>query len=90
MLRVTEEALDLLEQMRDANNAEENEGVLIFAGPQGELGMALSVPGEFDQVVERNGRVVVIVASNLAEILEGLTLDVEEGPEGTELHFHRA
>lgn len=90
MLRVTEQALDLLEEVRDANDAAENEGVLIFAGPQGELGMALSVPGEFDQVVERNGRVVVIVAADLQEALDGMTLDIGEGQDGAELHFHRA
>ena len=85
MLYVTDRALDALGRLREANEAAEGEAILLYLEEDGSLGLALAELEEGDNVIERDGEVLVIVADDLAEALDGLTLHVEEV--GDEVEF---
>ena len=51
------------------------------------LGLALDAPAEGDQVVEHEGRSVLIVEPEIAHALEGRTLDAVETADGTHLQL---
>jgi len=52
-------------------------------GPR--LGLTLDAPRDGDELVEHDGRLVLILGTSAAALLEDLTLDVIDTPEGTRL-----
>lgn len=50
-----------------------------------QLGLALDAPREGDEVLEHEGHSVLIVEQSVSDLLQGLTLDVVETPEGNRL-----
>ena len=87
MLYVTEQALAALAAMREDLEASAGESILLYLEEDGNLGLALAEIEEGDRVIERDGRVVVIVAEDLAEALDGMTLDVAFNEAGDEIEF---
>jgi Fe-S cluster assembly iron-binding protein IscA len=85
MLYVTDQALAALSAVREDSEANEGESVLLYLEEDGSLGLALAEIEEGDNVIEQDGKVVVIVAEDLAEALDGMTLDVIV--DGDELEF---
>lgn len=49
------------------------------------LGLTLDAPGESDEVVLHQGRSVLLLDAATSMLLEGLTLDLVETPEGARL-----
>jgi Fe-S cluster assembly iron-binding protein IscA len=87
MLYVTDRALTALSAMRAASDAQEGETILLYLEEDGSLGLALAELEEGDNVIEQDGQVVVIVAEDLAQALDGMTLDVEVSENGEEVEF---
>lgn len=87
MLYVTDQALTALAAMRADSDAAPDESILLYLEEDGSLGLALAAIEEGDNVIEQNGQVVVIVAEDPAEALEGMTLDVVVSERGDELEF---
>ena len=87
MLYVTDQALAALSAMRADLEASAGESILLYLEEDGSLGLALAEIEEGDNVIEQDGQVVVIVAEDLAEALEGMTLDVTVNEAGDELEF---
>ena len=54
---------------------------------QGTLGLGIDIEAPTDYVVEYEGSSVLVVGETLANSLKGVTLDIEESPEGTEFVF---
>jgi hypothetical protein len=79
MLHVSNRALEILEEIRDASDAEDGETIILFPEDDGGIGFAVGAPSQQDQVVARDGRAVVGVAEELEAKLDGLTLDFVEG-----------
>ena len=52
---------------------------------QGKLGVGIDIEAPGDQAIEYEGTKVLIVESGLATNLKGVTLDVDDTPEGIEL-----
>ena len=52
---------------------------------QGKLGLGIDIEAAGDLIVEYNGTKLLIVERELATSLNGITLDVNDTPEGTEL-----
>jgi Fe-S cluster assembly iron-binding protein IscA len=52
---------------------------------QGKLGLGVDIEAPGDRIVEYEGRKVLIVEPELAKSVQGVTLDVDDTPEGTEL-----
>jgi hypothetical protein len=94
MLHVTHQArtelhgiLDrILDQRSDSDFAPEQALRLVARGAR--LGLALDSPRGGDEIVEQDGRSVLILDSAVSEFVENLTLDVVETPEGTQLWLH--
>ena len=87
MLYVTDQALAALAAMRADLEASAGESILLYLEEDGSLGLALAEIEEGDNVIEQDGQVVVIVAEDLAEALEGMTLDVAVNEAGDEIEF---
>jgi len=87
MLYVTDRALAALGAMRAESDATEEESVLLYLEEDGSLGLALAELEEGDNVIEQDGQVVVIVAEDLAQALDGMTLDVSVSDDGEEIEF---
>lgn len=63
-------------------------GFRLVPGAGGEasrLGLTLDSPREGDEILEHEGHSVLIVDASTAEVLNELTLDVVETPEGNRL-----
>ncbi|HEY97731.1 MAG TPA: hypothetical protein G4O16_06070 [Dehalococcoidia bacterium] len=52
---------------------------------QGKLGLGIDIQKPGDEVVEYEGRRLLLVESALAESLNDITLDVDDSPDGPEL-----
>jgi len=49
------------------------------------LGLTLDAPGSNDEIVEHQGRSVLVLDSSTSAMLDGLTLDLVDTPEGSRL-----
>lgn len=87
MLYVTDQALAALRAMREDSDAGDEESILLYLEEDGSLGLALAEIEEGDSVIEQDGQVVVIVADDLAQALDGMTLDVIVSDDGDEIEF---
>lgn len=79
-MHITDRALDKLGELRASSDATPDEGVTLVMSEQQQLGLALMVPGEADEVVERDGDPLVIIPAQLIETLSDFVLDYIETP----------
>lgn len=85
MLTVSESAKRRLKDILVAHSDDPRLGVRLVLEMPGQLGLALGVEELGDQVVEHEGSKVLLVASGLEPVVEGVTLDVENTSDGTKL-----
>jgi len=85
MLTVTESAKQLLKETLTAHSDDPEVGLRLEFNPPGGFGIVLDREAEGDQVVEHEGAKVLLVASELAPVVEAVTLDVQDTPEGPKL-----
>jgi len=85
MLTVTENAKQHLKNMLLAHSDDPEMGVRLMLEPQGRLALVLGEEELGDQVVEHEGAKALLVAPELAPVVEGITLDVQDTPEGPKL-----
>lgn len=89
MIEVTERAAELLREIRIRAQGATDEGrggkVLRLVHSEGSLGFGLDFPREGDRVIQSEGMDVLLVAPDLAETLERITIDLQETPKGTSL-----
>jgi Fe-S cluster assembly iron-binding protein IscA len=85
MLNVSDAALSHLATMLDGvEGAPDEAAIRLVAQPQG-LGMAVDTPNDGDHTVEHDGRVVLLVDDQVANMLDGRTMDLQETEQGTAL-----
>lgn len=97
MINVTPEAKDVLHDMLQQSTDDEELGIRLVPAvpPEGEgggqvaLGMTLDRSGEGDQIVEHNGRKVLILDPTMSQLLEGDTIETVDTPEGKRLALNR-
>jgi len=82
MITVTVSAKKELKKMLQANTNDPEVSLRLIAKPGGQLSFALGKEAEGDQVVEHSGIKVLLIGLELAPILDGMTLDVKDTPEG--------
>ena len=88
MITVTERAKEHLKQALDANcdqDAEEPQGLRLGMLGQGQFGLGIDTEREGDEVVEHDGSKVLLVESELAGQLQGITIDVQPTDDGEQL-----
>lgn len=77
MLQVTDRALEKMDELREAREAEPEQGMTLLLTEGNQLAATLGTPSDEDVVYERDGQPVVIVPSTLTEALDGLVLDFD-------------
>src|SRR5687768_16993211 len=90
MLVVTEEAKDVLGQVLANSNAPEEQTLRLTRNMNDEFGLTLDEPRPDDQVVTNGPQPVLLVETELADELQGVTLDATQLPEGPSLRMLRS
>jgi Fe-S cluster assembly iron-binding protein IscA len=89
MITVTNSAKQHLKDALLANTDDPAISLRLVAKPGGKLGFMLDAETEGDQVVEHKGTRVLLVGEELLPVVTGLTLDVRDTAEGSELFLSR-
>ena len=86
MVTVTEGAKQELGKMLTGANADDPEvGLRMVQNVPGEFSLTLDKKHENDQVVDNEGAKVLFIGNDLSEVLDGVTIDFKETPEGSRL-----
>ena len=85
MLTVTESAKQILKETLTTNSDDPKTALRLSIKPPDEFGLVLGTEADGDQVVEHEGMKVLLLESELAEIVEGFTLDVQDTNGGSKL-----
>jgi Fe-S cluster assembly iron-binding protein IscA len=85
MITVTESAKQLLKETLTAHSDDPEIGLRLSLKPPGQLGIVLDREVEGDHVVEHEGAKVLLVASDLTLVVQGVTLDVQDTEDGPNL-----
>lgn len=88
MLTVTQSAKELLKDKLVAHTDDPETGLRLTV-EAGQLGLVLDREQEGDQVVEHEAAKVLLVAPELAPVVDGITLDVQDTAEGPKLVVSR-
>jgi len=82
MITVTDKARETLKELLLSNGDDPEISLRLVAKPPGQFGLALDREAEGDQVVEQEGTKVLLIGHELAPILDGMTFDVKDTPDG--------
>ena len=93
MMTVTAEAKDVLKDMLEQASDDEELGIrMVPAAPpegvpqdQAAIGLMLDRPQEGDEVVEYEGRKVLVLDPSMSAVLDGSTLTTVDTPDGRRL-----
>jgi len=85
MIEVTERAREELNKILTANTDKPEACLRLTANDQGQLGLAIDEERDGDQAVEHEGSKLLLVEKDLADSLQGITIDIEDTPEGARL-----
>ena len=85
MINITEPAKQELKRQLSQNVDLSQANLWIMDRGQGIIGLGVCVEAPVDRVVEYDGKKVLVVEPKLANDLQGVTIDVFETPEGSEL-----
>lgn len=88
MVVVTDGAKQELKRMLAANTEEPEACLRLIANDQGQLGLAIDVERQDDQIVEHEDSKVLVVEKELADTLQEITMDIVDTPEGARLAIH--
>ena len=85
MIHVTERAKNELKKLLMAKVDWPEARLRLVDRGQGQLGLGIDVESPHDRIVDYEGRKLLVVEPALATSLNGVTLDVDDSPEGAEL-----
>ena len=81
MVHVTDTALDRLEIVRNENALPAGQCIALVPRSDNELGFVAATPQPEDQVIERDGKPILVVPANFAEAFSNLVVDYRDTPE---------
>jgi Fe-S cluster assembly iron-binding protein IscA len=81
LVQITDTALDRLESVRNENALPADQGIALVPRAAGELGFVAAVPEPDDQVIERDGKPILVIPANFAEAFDKLVVDYTDTPE---------
>lgn len=90
MINITDEAKKELKKMLSENAPDPSVVLRLTANEQGQLGLVMDKMEEGDNVVEYEGANIMVIEDHLASHLEGISLEVEDTPEGPSLLLTQA
>jgi len=86
MVAVTDRAAKILSEVQKESEAEHT---LRIVNGQGGYQLAFDEARDDDQVVENEGKAVLLIGSDVADGLSNATIDCEKGPEGVRFFLSR-
>jgi Fe-S cluster assembly iron-binding protein IscA len=89
MVNVTESARQELKKILLDNVDMPQARLRLVNREEGELGLGIDIEMPGDELVEYDGMAVLVVEKELANNLDGVTIDVDETPEGSELVIYQ-
>lgn len=89
MVEVTNTAASLLFASIEASSLQDDQSLRLVHQPDAGYALAVDSPNEDDQVHESNGRIVLLLAPDVAENLEEAVIDVQQGPQGPRLTIQK-
>lgn len=89
MIGATNRAKEELKRIQEANVTEAEGHLRLAADDYGQLHLVMDEEREGDEVIEFEESKVLLVERELADMLVGVTLDVEETSDGSELVISR-
>jgi hypothetical protein len=89
MVGVTERAKQELKNILNANVDNPLARLRLAADDQERIGLAVDVEQPGDHVVEHEGSGIMVAEEGLADSLTGITLDVQDTPEGPKLFLSK-
>ena len=90
MLTVTESAKQLLWEMLMANSDNPDTGVRLNLESTDRLSLVLDKEGYGDHIVEYEGERVLLVAPEVASVVDDITIDTKDTPNGPKLSMSGA
>jgi Fe-S cluster assembly iron-binding protein IscA len=87
MIRLTERAAEALKEMLTANQTPNDQGVKLFPDPSGGVAMTIAPASEGDEVVNEEGRLLLIVDAEIVGRVDGAELDLTGNDDGKEPRF---
>lgn len=85
MINVTEQAKDELKKLLSLNVDFPQARLRIMDRGQGIIGLGIDIEAPGDCVIEYEGTKVLVIESELVNTLQGVTIDVDDTPDGPEL-----
>lgn len=85
MLKVTNEALQAIASALEANQVDPGQGLRLARSEEGGFGLAVGEQREGDQVVSHGEREILFIEPDISLQLDGVTLDIQESPQGRRL-----
>ena len=85
MIEVTQRAKQELKKLLHTKVDNPQARLRLTATEKGQLGLNIDIEKQDDQVVEHEGSKVLVVEDGLAAKLSGVTIDVQDTPEGPQL-----
>ena len=88
MINITEKAKKALGRILAAHMDLPQGRLRLMDRGQGKLGLGIDIEMPDDKMVKYEGSTILVVERGLATNLKGVTLDVEDNGEGSELVIH--
>ena len=85
MIAATEPAKQELKKILNANTDEAEACFRLTADEGGQLRLATDMESDGDQTIEHEGLKLILAEKELADTLQGITIDVEDTPEVAKL-----
>ncbi len=85
MINITKQAKQALQEILVANIDLSQGRLRLMDRGQGKLGLGVDIEMPGDELVKHNGSTVLVIERGLAANLKGVTLDVEDGDNGSKL-----
>lgn len=79
MVTVTERAATEIQEVLKSQNAAESEGIKLAPGVDGRIQMTIGQAEAGDQVMQRDGHPLLIVAAAIVDTLDGTEVDFQTG-----------
>ena len=91
MLAVTEDAKQNLKEVLLANTNDSKIGLRLSMKPRGQLGLMLVLDEEApgDYVIKHEGFKVLLVKEELLPLVDGVTIGIQDTPDGSRLTISR-
>ena len=89
MVMVTDNAKELLKRTLREHSNDPDTGLRLSMAPAGQFGVKLDREAEGDQVVEYEGTKVLLVAVELAPLMEEAIIDTRDTDNGPRLSLHK-